>query len=87
MWTISNSTEDHRRREGNLKGEKSERETNYERLWNTGNKLRVSEGKGGGDNRMMGIEEGTCRDVHWALYVTNESLNTTLKTNDILYSG
>ena len=44
MWNISNSTEDHRGGEGNLKGEKSERETNHERLWTLGNKLRVSEG-------------------------------------------
>ena len=32
MWNISNGTEDHRGREGNLKGEKSEREMNHERL-------------------------------------------------------
>ena len=40
------STEDHRRREGKLKGGKSERETNHERLWTLGNKLRISEGRG-----------------------------------------
>ena len=46
MWNISNSMEDHRGRERNPKGEKSERETNHERLWTLGNKLRVSEGRG-----------------------------------------
>ena len=46
MWNISNSAENHRGREGNLKGEKSEREMNHERLWTPGNKLRVSEGRG-----------------------------------------
>ena len=41
--------EDHRGRKGKLKGEKSERGTNHERLWTPGNKLRVSEGRGEGD--------------------------------------
>ena len=41
MWNISNnSTEDHRGREGKLKGEISEREMNHERLWTPGNKQR-----------------------------------------------
>ena len=48
MWKIRNSTEDHRGREGNLNGKKSERETNHEKLWNPGTKLRVTEGRGGG---------------------------------------
>jgi len=39
MWNISNSMEDHRGREGNLKGEKSERETDHERLWATGSRI------------------------------------------------
>ena len=39
---IRNSVEDHRRREGKLNGKKSERETNHERLWTSGNKLRVT---------------------------------------------
>ena len=61
MWNIRNSAEDHRRREGTLKGKKSERETIYERLWNPGNKLRVTErrGVGGWGNWVMGIKEGT----------------------------
>ena len=41
--------EERRGREGKLKGEKSEREMNRERLWTPGNKLRVSEGRGVGD--------------------------------------
>ena len=42
---------------------------------------------GGWGNRVMGIKEGMCCDEHWVLYTTNESLNTTSKTNDVLYSG
>ena len=49
MWNIRNSTEDHRGREGKLNGKKSERETNHERLWTLGTKLRVTEGRGWGD--------------------------------------
>ena len=45
MWNINNSM-DHRGRKRNLKGEKSEREMNHERLWTLQNKLRVSEGRG-----------------------------------------
>ena len=61
MWNIRNSTEDHRGREGKLKGKKSERETNHERLWIPGNKLRVSEGRGvgGWGNWVMDIKKGT----------------------------
>ena len=43
MWNIRNSTEDHRGKEGKLKGKKSERETNHETLWTLGNKLSVVE--------------------------------------------
>ena len=46
MWNIRKSTEDIRGREGKLKGEKSERETNHERLWTLGNKLRIVGGRG-----------------------------------------
>ena len=49
MWNIRNSAEDCRGREGKLNGKKSERETNHERLWTLGNKLRVTEGRGLGD--------------------------------------
>ena len=37
--------EGYRGREGNLKGEKSERETNHKRLLTMGNKLRVAGGE------------------------------------------
>ena len=65
---------------------RNQKETNHERLWTQGTKLRVTEGRGwrGG---VMGIKEGTCCDEHWVLYATNESLNTTSKTNDVLYVG
>ena len=54
--------EDHRGREGKLNGKKSERETNHERLWTPGNKLRVTEGRGVSrwDNWVMSIKKGTC---------------------------
>ena len=48
MWNIRKSTEDHRGRERKPKGKKSEREPNHERLWTTGNKLRVTEWRGVG---------------------------------------
>ena len=48
MWNIRNRAEDHRGREGKLNGKKSERDTNHGRLWTPGNKLRVTEGRGGG---------------------------------------
>ena len=89
MWNIRNSTEDHRGREGKLNRKKSESETNHGRLWTLGNKLRVTEGRGlgGWGNRVMGIKEGTCDDDHWVLHVTNELLNATSKTNDVLHVG
>lgn len=62
MWNTSNSREDHREREGNPKGEISERKMNHERLWTTRNNLGVSEGRGIRGNRVMGIEEGMCYD-------------------------
>ena len=48
MWNIRNSVDDHRGREGKLNGKKPERETNHERLWILGNKLRVDRGAVGG---------------------------------------
>ena len=89
MWNIRNSAEDNRGREGKLNGKKSEKETNHDRLQTPENKLRVTEGRGvgGWSNWVMGIKEGTCGDEHWVLYATNESLNTTSKTNDVLYAG
>ena len=89
MWNIRNSMEDHGGREGKLNGKKAERETNHKRLWNLGNKLRVTEGSGlgGWGNRVIGIKEGTYCDEQWVLYATNESWNTTSRTNDVLYGG
>ena len=74
---------------GGKNGKSSERETNHERLWTLRNKLRTSEERGVGewDRLVMGIKEGTCCDEHWVLYAANESLNTTSKTNDVLYVG
>ena len=45
------------------------------------------EGAGEWGNWEMGSKEGTCCDERWALYATNESLNTTSKTNNVLYVG
>ena len=69
-----------------MNGKKSERETNHEGLWTLGNKLRVTQGSWVGNlgSWVMGIKEDTCSDEHWGLYATNESLNTTSKTNDAL---
>ena len=47
MWDIRDSAEDHRGREGKLGGEKSERETNHERLLTPGKQTEGC-GKGGG---------------------------------------
>jgi len=65
----------------NQRGKQTMRESG---LWETN---RVIEGRvvGGWGDRVMGIKEGTCWDVHWVLQATNESLNTTTKTYDVLY--
>ena len=34
---------------------------------------------------VMSIKEGTCGDEPWVLYVSEESLNSTLETNVTLY--
>ena len=36
------------------------------------------------DRLVMGSREGTYSILHWVLYTTNESLNITSKTNDVL---
>ena len=41
----------------------------------------------GWGNWVMGIMEGTECDEHWVLYTTDESLNSTSETNDVLYVG
>ena len=35
---------------------------------------------------VMGIEEGTCWDEHWVLYVSDESQESTPKTKSTLYT-
>ena len=35
---------------------------------------------------MMGIEEATCWDEHWVLYVSNEPQESTPKTKSTLYT-
>ena len=45
MWNIRNSIEDHSGRKGKWNGNKSERETNHERLLTLGNKLSVAGGE------------------------------------------
>ena len=87
-WNIRNSTEDHRGREGKLNGKKSERETNHKRLLIIRNKLRVAgEEWLGWGNWVMGIKEGVWCYEHWVLYATDELLNSTSETNDVLYVG
>lgn len=36
---------------------------------------------------VMGIKKSMCGDEQWVLYTTDESSNTTSKTNDIFYVG
>ena len=40
---------------------------------------------GGWFNMVMGIKEGMFCKEHRVLYTNNESWNTTLKTNEVLY--
>ena len=72
MWNLRNLTEDHGGREGE-KQFQSEREASHKRLLNTQNKLRVDGRVGERRKWVMGMEEGTCWDEHWVLYVSNES--------------
>ena len=71
MWILRNLTVDHG---GKGKGKNSYkqrgREANHKRLLNTGNKLRVDGEVGERGKWVMGIEEDTCWDEHWVLYVS-----------------
>ena len=60
---------------------------NHERLWTPGNNLRVLDWRrvGGWASQVMGSKEGTYCMEHWVLHASNESWNTTSKTNDVLY--
>ena len=62
----------------------TERKANNRRLLNTENKLRVD--CGGGGKWVMGMEEGTCWDEHWGLYLSDESRESTSKTKSTLYT-
>ena len=42
-------------------------------------------GVGGQVKWVMGIEEGTCWDEHWVLYVSNETPESTPETKTTLY--
>ena len=46
---------------------------------------RWTEVGGGWARWVIGTKEGTCYDEHWVLYVSDESLNFTPKTNITLY--
>ena len=45
------------------------REANHKRFLNTEKKLRVDGGLGERAKWVMGIEEDTCWDDHWVLYI------------------
>ena len=79
-------TEDQAGREGRKDSCKQRgREANHNRLLNTENKLRVDGGWGAGERRkcVVGIEEGTCSDEHWVLYVSDESQESTPQTRRV----
>ena len=63
------------------------KEASHKRPLNTENKLRA-DGRGAGERGkwVMGIEEGTCWDEHWVLYVRNESRESTPKTKSTPYT-
>ena len=83
MWNLRNLTEDR----GGREGEKNfkQREANHKRLLNTENKQLMG-GARGREKWVMGIEEGTCWDEHWVLYVSDESWESTLKAKSTLYT-
>ena len=77
MWNLRNKMDEYRGKE--------EREANYKTIEN---KLRVAGGEVGEGmvKWVIGIKEGTC-DEHLALYVTDESLNSTPETNYTLLTN
>ena len=46
----------------------------------------MGEGGGGWGKCVMGIEEGTCWDEHWVLYVSDESQESTPENKRTLYA-
>ena len=79
VWNLKNLTEDHRGREGKISY--SREVAKHKRHLNTENKLRADGGGrvGGGKwgKWMMDLEEGTCWDEHWVLYISDESQGST----------
>ena len=67
-------------------GEKKKRGKQTVRDSTIENKLRVDGGEvdGGWANWVMGSKEGICEE-HWVLYASDESLNSTSKTNITLF--
>ena len=59
---------------------------NHKRLLNTENKVRVMGRAGEKGKRLMGIEESSCWDEDWVLYVSNESWEYTPKAKNTLYT-
>ena len=58
----------------------------YERLWTLRNKLRTSEGRRvGWDRLVMGCKEGTYCMVPWVLYATNGESNFKSESGDVVY--
>ena len=49
-------------------------------------KLRVDGRVGDRGKWVIGIEEGTCWDEHWMLYVSDEPWESTPKTKNTLYT-
>ena len=60
----------------------------HKRLLSTENKLRVDGGGGAWEREkwVMGIEEGTCWDEHWVLYVSDEPWESAPQTKSIPYT-
>ena len=56
------------------------------RVLKTENKLRVDGGVAERGKWVMGIEEGTCWDEPWVLYVSDEAWESTPKTKSTLYT-
>ena len=48
--------------------------------------MRVNGGVGERGKWVMGIEEGTCCDEYWVLYVSDEPQESTPKTKSTLYT-
>ena len=47
----------------------------------------MEEGGGGEARWVMGIQEATCCDEHWVLYVSDKPVNSAPETNIALYDN